>query len=48
MSKYTTEVRYICEEAAGMDTSVGYGDVNRVVEMAVPKIFDSSLVLYNE
>ena len=48
MSKYTTEVRYICEEAAGMDTSVGYGDVNRVVEMAYPKIFDSSLNFYNE
>ena len=47
MSKYTTEVRYICEEAAGMDTSVGYGDVSRVVEMACPKIFDSSLVFYD-
>ena len=48
MSKYTTEVRYICEEAAGLDSSVGYGDVNRVVEMAYPKIFDSSLNFYNE
>ena len=48
MSKYTTEVRYICEEAAEMDSSVGYGDVNRVVEMAYPKIFDSSLNFYNE
>ena len=48
MSKYTTEVRYICEEAAGIDTSVGYGDVSRVVEMAIPKIFDSSLVFHDE
>lgn len=48
MSKYTTEVRFICEEAAGIDTSVGYADVNRVVEMAYPKIFDSSLVFHNE
>jgi hypothetical protein len=48
MSKYTTEVRYICEEYAGMDTSVGYGDVNKVVEMAYPKIFDNSLEFYNE
>ena len=48
MSKYTTEVRYICEEAAGMDTSVGYTDVNKVVEMAYPKIFDSSLVFHDE
>lgn len=48
MSKYTTEVRFICEQAAGFDSSVGYGDVNRVVEMAYPKIFDSSLNFYNE
>ena len=48
MSKYTTEVRYICEEAAGLDASVGYNDVNQVVEAAYPKIFDSSLDFYDE
>ena len=48
MSKYTTEVRFICEEAAGLKHSVGYDDVNEVVEKAYPKIFDSSLVFYNE
>ena len=48
MSKYTTEVRYICEEAAGLDESVGYNDVNEVVGLAYPKIFDSSLNFYNE
>ena len=48
MSKYTTEVRFICEEAAGLKDSVGYNDVNEVVEKAYPKIFDSSLVFYDE
>ena len=48
MSKYTTEVRYICEQAAGLDESVGYDDVNRIVELAYPNIFDSSLNFYNE
>ena len=48
MSKYTTEVRYICETAAGLDKSVGYDDVNQVVQAAYPKIFDSSLEFYNE
>ena len=48
MSKYTTEVRFICEEAAGLGHSVGYNDVNEVVELAVPKIFDSSLVFHDE
>lgn len=48
MSKYTTEVRFICEEAAGLKQSVGYNDVNDVVQQAYPKIFDSSLVFHNE
>lgn len=48
MSKYTTEVRYICEEAAGLDSSVGYNDVNEIVAKAYPKIFDDSLVFHNE
>ena len=48
MSKYTTEVRFICEEAAGLHESVGYEDVNEVVAKAYPKIFDSSLNFYNE
>lgn len=48
MSKYTTEVRFICEQAAGLDASVGYNDVEQVVEAAYPKIFSSSLVFYDE
>ena len=48
MSKYTTEVRYICEEAAGLDTSKGYNDVEDIVQRAYPKIFSNSLVFYNE
>ena len=48
MSKYTTEVRYICEEAAGLDASVGYNDVEQIVRTAYPKIFSSSLEFYNE
>lgn len=48
MSKYTTEVRFICEEAAGFDKSVGYNDVNEVVTAAYPKIFDSSLQFYDD
>ena len=48
MSKYTTEVRYICEEAANLKESVGYNNVNTIVEAAYPKIFDSSLVFFDE
>lgn len=48
MSKYTTEVRFICEEAAGLQESGGYNDVNEIVQTAYPKIFDSSLEFYDE
>ena len=48
MSKYTTEVRFICEEAAGLKESKGYEDVNQIVQTAYPKIFDPSLVFYDE
>lgn len=48
MSKYTTEVRFICEEAAGLSESKGYSDVNAIVEAAYPQIFDNSLNFYND
>lgn len=48
MSKYTTEVRYICEEAAGLDASVGYNDVEQIAQTAYPKIFSPNLEFYNE
>lgn len=39
MSKYTTEVRYICESYAELDESVGYDSIDSVIEKAIPKIF---------
>lgn len=40
MSKYTTEVRYICENYAGLDKSADYSQVNSVVQTAAPLIFE--------
>ena len=40
MSKYTTEVRFICEAAAGLDKSVGFNDIDSVLDAAVEKIFN--------
>ena len=40
MSKYTTELRYICEQFAGLDESVGYNDIDEVIEGSRDKIFD--------
>lgn len=48
MSKYTTEVRYICEVAAGLTESVGYNSVDKVITKAIPKVFDFSFPIYDE
>lgn len=39
MSKYTTEVRYICEEYAGLNQSAEYPDVEDVISASKEKIF---------
>lgn len=39
MSKYTTEVRFICEKEAGLDNSVGYSEVDNVLNQSWEKIF---------
>lgn len=40
MSKYTTEVRFICEQVSGLEESKGYDDTEEIIEAARPKIFD--------
>ena len=47
MSKYTTEVRYICENYAGLDESVGYDNIDTVIENARTKIFDFDYPIFN-
>lgn len=48
MSKYTTEVRYICETRAGLDESEGYMSVNDIIKKAAPKIFDFEWPIFDE
>lgn len=48
MSKYTTEVRYICETYAGLTASVGYADVEKTIQSAIPKIFDFDFPIFDE
>jgi hypothetical protein len=48
MSKYTTEVRYICEEAAGLQDSVGYNNIESVITTAAPVIFDFDFPIFDE
>lgn len=48
MSKYTTEVRFICETAAGADESKGYSDVSAIIEAAAPKVFAFDFPVFDE
>lgn len=48
MSKYTTEVRFICETAYGLTESVGLSRVDEVLEGSVDKIFDFQFPIFDE
>ena len=48
MSKYTTEVRFICETAAGLDNSKGYSSVNEIITEAIPKVFNFDFPIFDE
>lgn len=48
MSKYTTEVRFICEQKAGLMESAGYGNVNKVLDDSWNKIFTTDVKFFDE
>ena len=48
MSKYTTEVRFICEQYSGLNESVGLSGVDSVIESARGKIFDFAYPIFDE
>lgn len=48
MSKYTTEVRYICEQKAGLKESVGFNNINSVLEKSWDKIFTTNWEIFDE
>ena len=48
MSKYTTEVRFICETASGLSESKGYSDVEQIISTARSTIFDFNYPIFDE
>lgn len=48
MSKYTTEVRFICEEKAGLLESRGENSVNEILDLSWNKIFDNTFPIFDE
>lgn len=47
MSRYTTELRFICEQQAGYDKQQGYNNVKNVLEKAYPKVFDFDYPIFD-
>lgn len=48
MSKYTTEVRFICETLAGYDKSKGYDDIEDIISKTRGKIFSFKYPIFDE
>lgn len=48
MSKYTTQVRYICESLSGELESKGYNSINDIIENSRDKIFSFDYPIFDE
>lgn len=48
MSTYTSEVRFICENYAGLSDSEGYTNVAEIIESARSKVFDFDFPIFDE
>lgn len=48
MSKYTTELRFVCESYAGLNASRDRSGVENVINTALPKIFDFDFPIFDE
>lgn len=48
MSKYTTEVRFICETAAGLSESEGFNNISDIIEKSRTKIFSFDFPIFDE
>lgn len=48
MSKYTTEVRFICEQKAGLSESEGANSVDTIIANSWNKIFTTKCAIFNE
>lgn len=48
MSKYTTELRFICEMESGLSESAGFNSVATIIETARPKIFNFNYPIFTQ
>lgn len=48
MSKYTTELRFICERYAELEHSEGYNSINDIINASWDKVFDFDFPIFDE
>lgn len=48
MSKYTTELRFICETYADLSASIGGKKVDEIIQLSLPRIFDFNFPIFDE
>lgn len=48
MSRFTTEIRFICETAAGLMESKGFNSLDEILTKAAPVVFDFDFPVYDE
>lgn len=48
VSKYTTQIRFICENLSGLSESEGYNSVHDVLEKSWDKVFSFDFPIYKE
>lgn len=48
MSKYTTEIRFLCESLTGLTESKGYNDTRTIIDNAKDIIFDFDFPIFDE
>lgn len=48
MSKYTTEVRFICETLAGLTESEGFDSIEDIIEKSYKKFFNFDFPIFDE
>lgn len=48
MSKYTTQIRFICESLLDKNKSEGYNSINEIIKESAPKIFNFDYPIFDE
>lgn len=48
MSKYTSEIRFICENLSGLSSSKGGSDIEKTIANARSKVFDFNYPIFDE